>query len=100
PRPLQLPQRLESRSVPQQAAARRVHGRRRARAVGARHLMAIHVPVLTREAMDFLQPSRGGLFVDCTVGLGGHSRALLEGGATRLIGLDRDPDALALAANA
>jgi len=52
---------------------------------------------MTAEALDFLQPSRGGLFVDCTVGLGGHARALLEAGATRLIGLDRDPDALARA---
>src|SRR5437762_222534 len=56
-----------------------------------------HVPVMTAEALEFLQPSRGGLFVDCTVGLGGHARALLEAGATRLIGLDRDPDALARA---
>src|SRR4029077_4516698 len=36
-------------------------------------------------------------FVDCTVRLGGHSRALLESGATRVIGLDRDPDALSAA---
>jgi 16S rRNA (cytosine1402-N4)-methyltransferase len=56
-----------------------------------------HVPVMTAEAIAFLQPNRGGLFVDCTVGLGGHARALLEAGATRLIGLDRDPDALAQA---
>ena len=47
-----------------------------------------------------LEPSRGGLFVDCTVGLGGHSRALLEAGATRVIGLDRDADALGQAADA
>jgi 16S rRNA (cytosine1402-N4)-methyltransferase len=46
-----------------------------------------------------LEPHRGGLFVDCTVGLGGHSRALLEAGASRILGLDRDPDALALAAS-
>src|SRR5215208_3763323 len=44
-----------------------------------------------------LAPERGGLFVDCTVGLGGHTRALLEAGASRVIGLDRDTDALALA---
>lgn len=54
-----------------------------------------HVPVLTAETLHFLQPSRGGLYVDCTVGLGGHTRALLEAGATRVIGLDRDPHALA-----
>jgi 16S rRNA (cytosine1402-N4)-methyltransferase len=49
------------------------------------------------EVLQFLRPERGGLFVDCTVGLGGHARALLEAGATRLIGLDRDPAALELA---
>ncbi len=56
-----------------------------------------HVPVMTAEVLQHLRPEQGGLFVDCTVGLGGHSRALLEAGATRVIGLDRDPDALALA---
>lgn len=50
------------------------------------------------EVVTYLQPSRGGLFVDCTVGLGGHAAALLEAGATRVIGLDRDPQALARAA--
>ncbi len=56
-----------------------------------------HIPVLTAESLEQLRPDRGGLFVDCTVGLGGHARALLEAGATRVIGLDRDPDALAAA---
>src|SRR3989442_9894501 len=56
-----------------------------------------HVPVMTAEVLHFLRPAQGGLFVDCTVGLGGHARALLEAGATRLIGLDRDLDALAVA---
>jgi 16S rRNA (cytosine1402-N4)-methyltransferase len=59
--------------------------------------MASHVPVMTAEVLQFLRPEQGGLFVDCTVGLGGHSRALLEAGATRVIGIDRDPDALARA---
>jgi len=58
----------------------------------------VHEPVLLAETVGLLAPSRGGVFVDCTVGLGGHSRALLESGATRLIGLDRDPAALRLAA--
>jgi 16S rRNA (cytosine1402-N4)-methyltransferase len=52
---------------------------------------------MTAEALAELRPERGGLYVDCTVGLGGHARALLQAGATRLIGLDRDADALALA---
>jgi 16S rRNA (cytosine1402-N4)-methyltransferase len=58
-------------------------------------MTASHVPVLTAEVLRQLRPERGGVFVDCTVGLGGHSRALLEAGATRIIGLDRDSDALA-----
>jgi 16S rRNA (cytosine1402-N4)-methyltransferase len=53
--------------------------------------------VLTADALLYLRPERGGLFVDCTVGLGGHSKALLEAGATRLIGFDRDSEALAAA---
>jgi 16S rRNA (cytosine1402-N4)-methyltransferase len=60
----------------------------------------LHAPVLVAETLAQLDPSRGGLFVDCTVGLGGHSRALLEHGAGRVLGLDRDADALALAGNA
>jgi len=62
--------------------------------------MSVHVPVMTDEVVAALQPERGGLFVDCTVGLGGHARALLERGATRLVGIDRDPAALALAGEA
>jgi 16S rRNA (cytosine1402-N4)-methyltransferase len=58
----------------------------------------LHEPVLTREAIAFLQPEKGGIFVDCTVGMGGHALALLEAGATKVIGLDRDPAALRMAA--
>jgi 16S rRNA (cytosine1402-N4)-methyltransferase len=60
----------------------------------------VHVPVLLREVLAALEPQRGGLFVDCTLGLGGHTRALLDAGATRVIGLDRDRSALAGAARA
>jgi len=49
---------------------------------------------MVAEVLEHLEPSRGGVFVDCTVGLGGHARALLEAGATRLIGFDRDPAAV------
>ena len=100
--PVQLPRRLEPRSLPRQAAARAVHRRRRAGAVGVRHLTAQACASSTcrcspPRCCSISQPERGGLFVDCTVGLGGHARALLEAGATRVIGLDRDRDALALA---
>jgi 16S rRNA (cytosine1402-N4)-methyltransferase len=54
----------------------------------------VHVPVLLDEVIQLLSPERGGLFVDCTVGLGGHARALLVHGAGRLVGIDRDLAAL------
>ena len=56
-----------------------------------------HEPVMVPDVLALLEPARGGLFVDCTVGLGGHSRALLEAGAGRVLGLDRDLSALAIA---
>lgn len=55
---------------------------------------ARHEPVLVSEVVSLLTPERGGLFVDCTIGLGGHSAALLDHGAARLLGLDRDDEAL------
>ena len=56
---------------------------------------APHRPVLLRETMQFLAPERGSLFIDCTVGLGGHSQAMLEASPeTRVIGIDRDAAAL------
>ena len=58
----------------------------------------VHAPVLVAEVLDHLEPSRGGVFVDCTVGAGGHASALLEAGATSVLGLDRDPRALEEAA--
>lgn len=59
--------------------------------------MSLHIPVLTAEVLHYLRPERGGLFIDCTVGLGGHTNLLLEAGATRVIGFDRDAQALAIA---
>jgi 16S rRNA (cytosine1402-N4)-methyltransferase len=58
-----------------------------------------HEPVMVAEAVRLLDPARGGTFVDCTTGLGGHARALLEAGASRVLGLDRDPEALRIAAD-
>ena len=59
--------------------------------------MLLHQPVMVAEVLEHLAPSRGGVFVDFTVGLGGHARALVDAGATRVIGLDRDQQALAQA---
>lgn len=57
-----------------------------------------HEPVLLEEVVGYLRPSGGGVFVDCTLGLGGHAEALLEASArARVIGLDRDPEALRIA---
>ncbi len=60
-------------------------------------MIPAHAPVLLAETVALLDPSRGGIFVDCTIGLGGHAAALLDAGAGRVIGLDRDPRALELA---
>src|SRR5262245_4270036 len=54
---------------------------------------------MVAEVLDHLEPSRGGVFVDCTVGLGGHARASLEAGASTVIGPARDRDALARASD-
>jgi 16S rRNA (cytosine1402-N4)-methyltransferase len=60
-----------------------------------------HVPVLLQRCLDLLAPAlapAGAVVVDCTLGLGGHSEALLSTfPAVRLIGLDRDKEALRLA---
>ena len=52
---------------------------------------------MVQEVLEHLAPSRGGVFVDGTVGLGGHARAVLEAGASQLLGVDRDPAAVELA---
>ena len=58
----------------------------------------MHEPVMVAEVIEQLAPARDGVFVDCTVGYGGHARAMLDAGASMVIGLDRDPAALAEAA--
>ena len=57
----------------------------------------LHEPVLRAETIELLDPAERGLVVDCTVGTGGHAAALLEAGAARVLGLDRDADVLPLA---
>jgi len=59
-----------------------------------------HVPVLLKEAIDFLAVQRGGTYLDATVGLGGHSLEIAKrlGAPGHLIGFDKDPKALQIAA--
>jgi 16S rRNA (cytosine1402-N4)-methyltransferase len=52
-----------------------------------------HLPVLLAQTISFLQPGPGKLFLDGTIGGGGHALALLEAGAS-VIGCDQDPEAL------
>jgi 16S rRNA (cytosine1402-N4)-methyltransferase len=58
-----------------------------------------HVPVLLKEAIDFLALQRGGTYIDATVGLGGHSFEIARrlGAPGRLITVDKDPAALEIA---
>jgi len=60
---------------------------------------ARHVPVLYQDALDFLCVRPEGTYVDCTLGLAGHAEGILRrlGPGGRLIGFDRDPEALELA---
>ena len=60
------------------------------------HASGYHLPVMLREVLELLVPGVGKVVVDCTLGGGGHSEALLESGA-RVVGIDQDPEALAFA---
>ena len=53
-----------------------------------------HEPVLVAEVVAWQRPQSNGVYVDATLGLGGHTRALLSAGAGRVVGIDRDAAAL------
>lgn len=59
----------------------------------------MHTPVMLKETIDRLAPKRGGAYLDCTLGDGGHSGELLRrvGGDCRLLALDRDAEAISRA---
>ncbi|HEV3160892.1 MAG TPA: 16S rRNA (cytosine(1402)-N(4))-methyltransferase RsmH [Xanthobacteraceae bacterium] len=60
---------------------------------------ARHIPVLARPAVDWLAVRPGGLYVDATFGGGGYARAILQTADARVIGIDRDPVAIAQGAS-
>ena len=62
------------------------------------HPIMLHVPVMLRETIDFLNVRPEGNWIDATLGAGGHAKEILKRlGSGRLLGLDRDPQALAVA---
>lgn len=59
-----------------------------------------HIPVLSREAIEFLNVRKGKLYVDCTLGGGGHTEQIkVQCPTSKIIGIDRDQDALNAAKN-
>ena len=56
-----------------------------------------HFPVMLSEIIKISSPSKGGIFIDCTFGGGGYSKALLNFPETEVIGLDRDKEVLSIA---
>jgi 16S rRNA (cytosine1402-N4)-methyltransferase len=61
--------------------------------------LARHIPVLVHPVVDFLEPRDGGVYVDATFGAGGYARAILAAADARVIGIDRDAQAIARGAD-
>ena len=57
---------------------------------------SFHIPVLTQEILNYLNLKKGGVYIDCTLGGGGHSKAILENIYPQgsLIGIDQDIEAI------
>jgi 16S rRNA (cytosine1402-N4)-methyltransferase len=64
----------------------------------ATHLTSLHTSVMPSEVLAYLDAARGGTFIDCTLGLGGHSELILAASPdNRVIAFDRDAEVIALA---
>lgn len=57
--------------------------------------LARHIPVLARQVLEHLAPRDGGIIIDGTFGAGGHTRGILDVSGTRVVGIDRDRNAVA-----
>src|SRR6516225_2751179 len=77
------------------ALAAMTHGNAESRASAS--APARHIPVLLRDAIAHLAPHDGGVYIDGTFGAGGYAGAILAAADTRVIGIDRDPTAIAAA---
>jgi 16S rRNA (cytosine1402-N4)-methyltransferase len=68
-------------------------------AISPQNNVLVHNPVLPDEVIRYLAVEPGGRYIDCTLGAGGHARAILEAGApgALLMGFDADPHAISLA---
>ena len=60
---------------------------------------ALHIPVLGRPAVEFLNIRDGGVYIDATFGAGGYTRAILAADDCKVIGIDRDQSAITLGAD-
>lgn len=60
---------------------------------GEGKFMIYHKPALLQEVLEYLKPESGGLYIDATVGGGGHAEAILKTGA-QVLAIDRDPEAI------
>ncbi|WP_104697576.1 MULTISPECIES: 16S rRNA (cytosine(1402)-N(4))-methyltransferase RsmH [unclassified Helicobacter] len=59
-----------------------------------------HIPVLLNEVLEVFSPIKEGIIIDCTLGFGGHTRALLQQNPNiKIIGIDRDKDARTFSKN-
>ncbi|MCD6473131.1 16S rRNA (cytosine(1402)-N(4))-methyltransferase RsmH [Candidatus Aerophobetes bacterium] len=58
-----------------------------------------HIPVMVKEVLDILDPQEKGIYLDCTIGAGGHSKAIMEKmrGKVKIVGIDLDEEALKIA---
>ena len=57
--------------------------------------LARHIPVLVQQALHYLSPRDGGIYIDGTFGAGGYSRAILAAADCKVVGIDRDQSAIA-----